>query len=324
MTRLSAIVGSRTTRSVRSTGRINGVQRVVGTEFQMALAGVILELALIVTAMLVTATLVIVGPHRLVAALDEFRWRVEACALPLAALTVVLAVRWTTQDIIQRLERRVIGINITPYLFELEQTVFGTNPVAIIQSFQTEALTSFFVFVYIYGYAFLLLFPVIAYFALAEMDNLSTLVLAFATNYAIGLACYIFFIAYGPRNLDPLLFEGLLYDAFPQARFLTNQVNQNTNVFPSLHTSLAMTVFLVAWTTRDEYPLWVPLSGFLAISVSLSTMYLGIHWFSDVVAGIVLALVSVYIGRAYTVEGILDSVRAFLVTTFETGGKPDG
>ena len=283
----------------------------------MTLAGIVLELSLVVLAMLVTATFVIVGPRSLLSAIRDYRWRLAACAIPFAALAAVLVVRWSTRDVIQRLELRVVGTNITPYLFELEQAVFGTNPVTVLQSFQTELLTSFFVFVYIYGYAFLLLFPLIAYFALDEMDDLSTLILAFTANYAIGLACYLFFIAYGPRNLDPLLFEGLLYDAFPRSRLLTNQVNQNTNVFPSLHTSLSMTVFLVAWTTREKYPLWVVLSGFLAVSVAVSTMYLGIHWFSDVVAGTVLALVSVHIGRTYTVEGLLESMRAVLLRAVE-------
>ncbi|ELY42339.1 phosphatase PAP2 family protein [Natronorubrum sulfidifaciens] len=282
----------------------------------MALAEVLLELVLIVSAMLATATLVIVGPRTIAAAVLDFRWRLEACLLPFAALVVVLLLRVSTRDIVQRLERRVLRNNITPYLFELDQALFGTDPVAVLQSFQTEFLTSFFVFIYIYGYAFLLIFPFIAYFALDEMDDLSTLVVAFTANYAIGLVCYTLFIAFGPRNVDPLLFEGLLYDAFPQSRTLTNTVNQNTNVFPSLHTSLSMTVFVLAWVTREKYPLWLPVAGFIAISVGLSTMYLGIHWFSDVVAGTLLALVSVYIGVNYTIEGMIESVRRFFEAKF--------
>ncbi|WP_306058172.1 phosphatase PAP2 family protein [Natronococcus wangiae] len=288
----------------------------------MALLDVVLTLAFVVTAMLVTATLVLVGPQRLAAALRGYRWRLEACLLSIAALAVVLALRWSTRDVVRRLERRVIGHNITNDLFALERQLFGETPVAILQSVQFEALTSFFVFAYIYGYAFLLLFPIVAYFALEEMDELSTLLLAFTANYGIGLLCYVLFIAYGPRNFDPMLFEGLLYDAFPQSNFLTGQVNQSTNVFPSLHTSLSMTVFFVAWLTRDRYPLWVPLSGFLAINVALSTMYLGIHWFSDVVAGTLLALVSVYIGVNYTVDEIVAASRQYLGRRFDGLGKP--
>ncbi|MFC4437646.1 MULTISPECIES: phosphatase PAP2 family protein [Natrialbaceae] len=288
----------------------------------MTLLDVVLELTIVVTAMLVTATLVLVGPQRIAAALRGYRWRLEACLLSIAALGVVLALRLSTRDVVRRLEWRVVGHNITNDLFALEQQLFGETPVAILQSAQTEVLTSFFVFVYIYGYAFLLLFPIIAYFALDEMDELSTLILAFAANYGIGLLCYVLFIAYGPRNFDPMQFEGLLYNAFPQARSLTNQVNQNTNVFPSLHTSLSMTVFFAAWLTRDRYPLWVPLSGFLAISVAISTMYLGIHWFSDVVAGTLLALVSVHIGASYTVEGFVATGRQYLGRRFDGLGKP--
>ncbi|MFU8868015.1 phosphatase PAP2 family protein [Natronococcus sp.] len=290
----------------------------------MTLAQVVLELALVVTTMLVTATLVFVGPRRLVDAIRGYRWRLEACLLPIAALGIVLALRWSTRDVVMRLERRVIGHNITHTLFALEQRLLGETPVVLLQSIQTEALTEFFVFIYIYGYAFLLLFPIVAYFALEEMEELSTLLLAFTANYGIGLLCYIVFIAYGPRNFDPLVFEPLLYDAFPQSRTLTNQVNQNTNVFPSLHTSLSMTVFFLAWLTRDRYPLWVPLSGFLAVSVAISTMYLGIHWFLDVVAGTVLALVSVYIGVNYTVEGIVSTGRRYLGRRFDRIGEPGG
>ncbi|WIV67882.1 phosphatase PAP2 family protein [Natrialbaceae archaeon AArc-T1-2] len=285
----------------------------------MVLAGVLLELAVVVATMLVTATLVFVGPRRFTTALREFRPRVRACALSLSVLAGVLFVRWSTQDVMPWLSWRIIGQNITPYIYALERTVFGENPVLVLQSFQTPELTSFFVFVYIYGYAFLLSFPFIAYFALEETDYLSTLIVAFTANYGIGLVCYALFIAYGPRNFDNIAFDGLLYETVPQYGYLTHTVNQSVNVFPSLHTSLSVTVFLLAWLTREEYPLWVPVAGVLAGSVVLSTMYLGIHWFSDVVAGTILAAVSVHIGVNYTVEGVLESARRSL-----EGGIPPG
>lgn len=290
----------------------------------MGLAGVLVELAIVVTTMLVTATLVIVGPRRFVSAVYEFRWRFEACAVPLAVLAVVLLIRWSTQDIVPRLSWRVLGSNITGYIFEFERRLFSENPVAVLQSYQSPELTTFFVFVYLYGYAFLLLFPFLAYFALEDMDELSTLIVAFTANYAIGLVCYVLFIAYGPRNFDAMIFENVLYDAVPRAHYLTNTINENTNVFPSLHTSLSMTVFFLAWLTRDKYPLWVPVAGVLAISIVTSTMYLGIHWFSDVIAGTILALLSVYIGVNYSIEEGLESMRIYLAAYTDRVGRPGG
>ncbi|MFP8956200.1 phosphatase PAP2 family protein [Natrialbaceae archaeon A-CW3] len=278
----------------------------------MALEGVLRELALIVGTMLVVATLVIVGPDRVIHAARGFRWRARAVALPLAALGSVLLFRWWNQDLIQWLQFRIVGIEFTSRIARFERWLFTENPVVLIQSLEAELLSSFFVFIYIHGYAFLLLFPFIAYFSLRTMDRFSSLVLAFTVNYALGLLFYTLFIAYGPRNLIAIEVIPLLYEAHPQSGFLTYEVNQNTNVFPSLHTSLSVTVFLLAWITRDEYPLWTILSGFLALSVMISTMYLGIHWFSDVLAGTILAAISVYVGVNYSLDGLRNSVVTFL------------
>lgn len=287
----------------------------------MTFTSVVLELALVVLTMLVTATLVIVGPRRAVAALSDARWRLEVAALPLAVLASVLVLRWGTADILPRLSERVIGIRITGLIFEFERSLFGESPVTVLQSFQSPELTSFFVFIYIYGYAFLLLFPFIAYFALEEMDELSTLLLAYTANYGIGLVCYVVFIAFGPRNFDTLLFEDILYSAFPESGYLTYSVNERTNVFPSLHTSMAMTAFFLSILTRKRYPLWVPVSGVLAVSVALSTMYLGIHWFSDVVAGTVLAAISVYVGVNYSIHGIFRALQLYIDSHLEGNGR---
>lgn len=290
----------------------------------MALVGILVELALVVVTMLATATLVIVGPRPFVTAVRDFRWRLEACALPLAVLAGVLFVRWATGDLLPELSWRLLGSNITPYIFELERTIFPQNPVTALQTFQTDVVTTYFVFVYIYGYAFLLIFPFVAYFVLEEMDELSTLLLAYTANYTIGLLCYVLFIAYGPRNFDPFLFEGVLYqiDVFPASGYLTYTINTPENVFPSLHTSMAMTVFFLAWLTRDRYPLWTVISGVLAVSVVVSTMYLGIHWFSDVVTGVLLAVLSIYIGLNYTIEEFVESTRLYLESRLDRGERP--
>ncbi|MCU4925062.1 phosphatase PAP2 family protein [Halobacteria archaeon AArc-dxtr1] len=284
----------------------------------MALDAVVLELLVVALAMLSTAALALIGPRPIVRAIQTGRWRLVAIVPPAAALGIVLLVRIVTQDRFTDFSWNV-GVNISSHLFAIEETILPWNPVIVLQSVQTESLTSLAAFIYVYGYVFLLAFPFLAYFALDDerMDRLSSLLLAFTVNYGVGLAFYTLFVAYGPRNYDLNLFTGLLYDAYPHMSHLTHTVNENTNVFPSLHTSMAMTVFFLAWHTRKEYPLWVPLSGALALGVVLSTMYLGIHWFTDVVAGTMLAAISVYIGVNYTTEELLREGGQSLIAAVE-------
>lgn len=192
-----------------------------------------------------------------------------------------------------------IGYNLSPLIFEIEGKF-----VAWLQTFQTPTATTYFSLIYVYGYAYLLAFPVIAYGLAERMRPIRVLVLAYVLNYMIGLGLYILFIAYGPRNY--LVGEGLLYSIWPESQFLTSQVNVNTNVFPSLHTSLSVTVAMLAVWTRDLYPRWPPVAVVMAASVCLSTMYLGIHWGIDVLAGTALAVISVY--GALRLEGPFKNV----------------
>ena len=62
---------------------------------------------------------------------------------------------------------------------------------------------------------------------------------------------------------------------------------------------MARTVLIFAWYTREEYPRWLSVCAFFTISIVISTMYLGIHWAIDVVAGVILAAASVYLSRRF-------------------------
>ncbi|WP_135822748.1 phosphatase PAP2 family protein [Halostella litorea] len=285
----------------------------------MGLVDVVLQLAVMVSLLLTVASVVFVGPRRVWRAARDFRWRLNEVAPYLTVLLLVLGIRKLTMDYTGELSW-ALDWNITEIIYSLEGTL-----VADIQSIRTPLLTDYFVFIYLYGYVFLLLFPIVAYFAREEMTAMKELLVAYGFNYGVGLVCYILFIAYGPRNLIPDIVNSLLYVTYPQSQLLTGEVNHNTNVFPSLHASLSATAFLLAWRTRDEYLTWVPISGILAVSVSLSTMYLGIHWGTDVVAGLVLAAGSIYVaeyvvsrdmladwgpfGREWKLGGLRDRIR---------------
>ncbi|AGB36891.1 phosphatase PAP2 family protein [Natronococcus occultus] len=251
------------------------------------LVQVLVQLAVVVSLLTLLGIGVVVGRYRLRDTRREWLARLRAATPITVVLAVVLLANSVARQVVPDLSW-MIGWNLTWAIYDIEGQF-----ILWLQSYETPALTAVFSFVYIYGYVFLLVFPVVAYFALSNTRPLRELLTAYTLNYVLGLVLYTFVIAYGPRNMMPELVDALMYDTYPRYQHLTRQVNRNTNVFPSLHTSLAATVGVLAYQTRDVYPRWAIVAIPLAISVAISTMYLGIHWAIDVVAGIVLAYVCV-------------------------------
>ncbi|OAQ51191.1 phospholipid phosphatase [Natrinema mahii] len=248
------------------------------------LAEVLTQVALVIGILLPISVLVFIGRERLVRTRAEWRDRLRTNAPVIAVLLVVLLINRVARQTAPELSRKV-GVHLTATFYNVEGEF-----ILLFKSVETPELTAYFASVYVFGYTFLLIFPVIAYFMLSDTRTFRRLLAAYALNYAIGLVLYILIIAYGPRNVMPAeLTERMLYDTNPQYQYLTREVNANTNVFPSLHTSLSATVAAFASMTRSAYPKWFPIAVVLAASVAISTMYLGIHWGIDVAAGLVLA-----------------------------------
>lgn len=254
----------------------------------MTLLELAASIVVIVGGALLLATLTIVGRRRLARLRTQFRARMQTIAPYLLLLGFVLAINALTRKFTPEVSW-LIGWNITTAIFNIEGSF-----VAWLQAAVPAWMTGFFAFMYIYGYVFLLVFPLVAYFALAELRFLRETCLAYTLNYGIGLVCYITFVAYGPRNLMPDMVESLLYVHWPGSHLLTSQVNTRTNVFPSLHSSLSLTVLFLAYRTRDRYPAWFVVASVVSLSITASTMVLGIHWLLDVVAGGALAFAAVW------------------------------
>ena len=264
---------------------------------------ILLQLVVVVAVLTLVGIFAFIGRYRLRVTLDEWPGRLVE-AVPVASILVfILLMNRHYRQEAPELERR-IGVHATEYIEALEGEwilVFQDTFQWLSSVLGVDAIGAgnlYFSFMYVYGYVFLLVFPVVAYFALPNTRPLRELLVAYTVNYGLGLVFYTLVIAFGPRNSFPHLVEAtMLYDSYPSAQVLTREVNRNTNVFPSLHTSLAATVAMFAYLTRDIYRRWFPVAGLLALSVAISTMYLAIHWAVDVVAGIALAALSVVVAR---------------------------
>lgn len=257
----------------------------------MTLPVVVTITALIVGLALLSTVAVCVRLDRLRNAGDDSRRRVREITPYVAIAAGAFLFKQLTHEASLELSR-TLDWNITGTLYAAEGLF-----VANLQASTPEASFGFFSVMYMFGFPYLLLVPVVLYFLLPSQRRLKQLLVAYVLNYAIGALCYTLFIAYGPRNWIDEHVEGTMYQLYPETQELTAAVSSNTDVFPSLHTSMAVVALVFAWKTRQEYPRWFPLAAAVTACVVLSTMVLGIHWLSDVVAGVVLGVGSVIAAR---------------------------
>ncbi|MWV65635.1 phosphatase PAP2 family protein [Halorubrum sp. JWXQ-INN 858] len=261
----------------------------------VALLAVVVAVALVSFAILLPAC---VGVDRLRAALERpnrFHDRLVAVSPFIGGLAVVLLLNKGLLNRIEHFSHRY-GVEATMWFYAVEGDL-----VATVQDTLPDWGLYYFGPMYVFGYVVLLVFPLVAYLFASSLRPIKTLVTAYAINYAVAVGCYAAVLAYGPRNYhrlpgadpDATRVEEPLLDSFREVTQLTARVNVETNVFPSLHTSLSVTVLLLAVSTHEEFPRWTPVAALLAGSIVLATMYLGIHWATDVVAGVLLAAGSI-------------------------------
>lgn len=196
---------------------------------------------------------------------------------------VILLLKQSTHEMRLHLSES-LNWNITGWIFTLEGMF-----VAHVQQIIPDSLAFLFSVFYMFGYPYLLIVPLILYFSFPTLRILKELLVAYILNFIMGATFYTLFISHGPRiHLSQV--EGMMYQMYPETQELTAAISSNANVFPSLHTSMSVVVLLFAWRTRESQPKWLVLATITTLGIVISTMFLGIHWLIDVLAGIVLAV----------------------------------
>ena len=253
----------------------------------MTLESVVAIMVTVIGIVLVATCALCLNRTALRATAIELKPRLREAAPYLGVTALFLAVKRATHELSLQISHE-LAWDITTEIYAVEGQF-----VAALQNVVPEVTLGFFSAMYVFGFSYVLVTAPILYFALPSQRYNKELLVAYLLNYAVGVVLYTLFIAYGPRNHLAAV-EGLMYQTYPQTQTVSAAVSDDTNVFPSLHTSLAVTALLFAWRSRREYPRWFLIASFVVPSIVVSTMYLGIHWLVDVVAGILLAVWSVY------------------------------
>jgi len=193
-----------------------------------------------------------------------------------------------------------LSFDFTKKVYDLEGGV-----VALFQSIHNPILDYYFVFVYMIGFPFLLYFTPTLYIISRDMDSLKLVVVAYALVISISLPFLLFFPVhnawwassnYAWYNGKTISFR--LEQIWPSGLPIFYKFTTLNNCFPSLHSALSAVMAYTAVIAKYKRYSYVAIV--MAISIPIATMYLGIHWLTDVVGGEAIALLSVVMALKIT------------------------
>ena len=188
--------------------------------------------------------------------------------------------------------------DIDPVLIRLDYMIFGFYPTVMAERFVNPVLTDVLQLAYSSYY-----FLPVALGAVLEArreeaafdHSLFLIMLCFYLSY-IG---YMFLPALGPRytmnHLQGIDLQGYLV-AGPIQEILNRLEGIKRDAFPSGHTGVALTVlYLARMHARRLFRFFLPFVAALIVS----TVYCRYHYVVDVLGGVLLALITIFLGEAY-------------------------
>jgi membrane-associated phospholipid phosphatase len=206
---------------------------------------------------------------------------------------LVVIVHLLEVNILDTVITDILGMNFTSSILFIEDGV-----VYWFSQQWTPVLVYFFVFVYIGLYPFLLWFTVLYFIFADERKAMRTFTYSLVGMYTIALPFYLFlpitnvYSYYGTPSALTMVIPGI------EQVFYTTTTNNNC--FPSLH--VAMSLLLVKAVSLTNNKRYIYVTYFSAICVICSVIYLAIHWITDVIGGILLALGVFYLVQYFMKE----------------------
>lgn len=189
-------------------------------------------------------------------------------------------------------------VDIDPILVEIDYRLFGNHPTVMLESIVNPLLTDILQLAYA-SYYFL---PVVLGVMLLRNGqreefnrSLFLVLLCFYLSY-IG---YIIWPALGPRfeiaHLQTIELRGMFFaDLIKDALNFLEGIKRDA--FPSGHTAIALTVLYLAFKYKRML-FWIYLP--VVIMLIFSTVYCRYHYVVDVIAGMGLTLLTLFLGERY-------------------------
>lgn len=185
------------------------------------------------------------------------------------------------------------NVDFTPWLFKLEGY--------FIQNFQTFFYSPWLNVVCAIFYVIVFQGLIIASLAIYASDK--NKVSMYATcctvmiNYIVAIPFYLFVPVNEVWSFAPSGTTFYMLEVFPQFNQVYRQFSGIDNCFPSLHTSISVSMAILAYRSGNK--LWRVIAILSAVIIVFSTLYFAIHWLSDMIAGLILATVATTLGTRW-------------------------
>ena len=206
---------------------------------------------------------------------------------------LIVFIIYNSKDILDQLDRIIIantGLDMTPFIYGLE----GDLVLEVQKLFEAKWLTVVLTHFYVAGFMFIC-YVSIFYFAFFDDRWIADrMTLSIAWVYILAIPFYLFFNVRVTGDYIPGM-ETLAYDLTPEISDWFRRIDPFTNGMPSLHIGIPFAVWLCL-TRFDEDRRWNKYRA-LVLTYTLITaftiIYLGIHWFLDIIGGMLIAALAV-------------------------------
>ncbi|OYD09903.1 phosphatase PAP2 family protein [Paludifilum halophilum] len=194
----------------------------------------------------------------------------------------------------------ILGVNklellAEPYLTEFRDwtpyiRMFEENVTPLVQQFfHNTAFTYVSTFFYVVFFSVLLVASPLIYYRDSDLRSLYTVLYAIGLNYLLAIPFFLFAPVDEAWFLHPDI-RFLIPDVYPTFEEQYRHFSGLDNSFPSLHTSLSVTLALIACKSGNRR--FARINILSAGVILFAIIYLGIHWYLDLVAGLILGIVS--------------------------------
>ncbi len=213
-------------------------------------------------------------------------------------IAIVLVI-YNAKDFLDEVDRILMAntdgmLNMTPWIYAIEADMV----LWVQETFRADWLTAFMTHFYVVGFM-VICYVSIFYFAYFDdrymADRIS---LAIFWVYVIAIPFYLFFNVHVTGNYIPGM-ETLAYNHTPEINDWFHRIDPLTNGMPSLHIAFPFAVWLCL-LRFDTDGRWTNYRRILLVFVLMTAfciLYLGIHWFVDIIGGMVVATIAVNIAN---------------------------